>query len=100
MQFQGDAKTPFTMDASISFMRNTTVRGSGVSIAATLVRESLRFEMTPFGGVPMRSKEAFTSSEVKTVPSWNFTLGRSLKVKVSWSSDALQLSATSGTTLG
>src|SRR3954447_22672623 len=100
MQFHGDAKTPFAMDASISFMRNTTVRGSGVSIAATLVSESLRFEMTPLGGLPIRSKEAFTSSEVNMVPSWNFTFGRSLKVKVNWSGDALQLSATSATTLG
>ena len=65
MQFHGDAKTPFTMDASISFMRNTTVSGSGVSIAATLASESLRFEMTPLGGLPIRSKEAFTSSEVE-----------------------------------
>ena len=100
MQFQGEANAPLTIEASISFILKTTVSGSGVSMAPILASESFRFETTPVGGLPMRSKLAFTSSDVSVVPSWNLTLGRSLKVKVSWSGDALQLSATSGTTFG
>ena len=58
----------------------TTVAGSGVSMEATSAKRSLRTEITPSGGLAMRSKVALTSAEVSGEPSWNLTPSCSLKV--------------------
>ena len=55
-------------------MRMTTVRSSGVSMAATSLNTS---KLTaPVAGSFTRSKEYLTSAEVIGEPSWNLTPGR------------------------
>ena len=52
---------------------NSTVYLSGALISLTAVNSAVRGMLTPGGGLQMRSKVAFTSADVKSVPSWNCT---------------------------
>ena len=67
-------------EALTAFSLKTTVAGSGVSMAATSAKRSLRTEITPSGGLAMRSKVALMSAEVSGEPSWNLTPSCSVKV--------------------
>src|ERR1700748_70964 len=99
MQLNGLAK--FSSMIGLGFERWTTaVMSSGVSIELTGAHSDWRIETTPGGGARMRSMLAFTSAEVNGLPSWNFTPGRSLKVKVRRSGEMAQLSARSPVILG
>src|SRR5262245_11083996 len=81
MQFHGEAKCSI-IEAFTAFILKTTVLASGVSMVPMSAKVACRGDTTPFGGLRMRSYVAFTSFEVSGVPSWNFTFGCSLNVKV------------------
>ena len=68
------------IEASTFTMRNTMVKGSGVSMLLIWVKEGWRNEDTPLGGLRSRSYDTRTSSAVNGVPSWNLTFGCSLNV--------------------
>ena len=79
MQLKGEASN-VRNEAFTPLSLKTTVAGSGVSMAATSAKRSLRTEITPSGGLAMRSKVALTSAAVRGEPSWNLTPSCSLKV--------------------
>src|ERR1041384_112807 len=79
--------------------RNTTVSGDGASTASTALYCAWRLDDTPGGGKTRWSYDAFTSFDVISAPSWNFTPLRSLKVYVRLSFETVHDSARSPTNL-
>ncbi len=63
-----------------SVNRNSILCGSTTTISLTVAKSGVRGMTTPLGGRTMRSYVAFTSSAVKSAPSWNFTPLRRWKV--------------------
>jgi hypothetical protein len=59
---------------------NWTVYLSGALISSTAANSVLRGIEMPWGGLAIRSKVAFTSSDENSAPSWNCTSLRSMKV--------------------
>ena len=76
------------------FRLSTTVSGSGVAIAAMLAKTRRSLFCPP--GAAEASNLAFTAAASSSVPSWKRTPGRSTKVQVLRSGEALQRSASSG----
>src|SRR5687768_1848698 len=66
-----------------------TVSGSTTVTSVTGPKYGAMYGFISF----VRSMENFTASAFNSVPSWNFTPGRSLKVYVRPSSETVQLSA-------
>ena len=56
-----------------SVMWNSILCGSAIVMSPTVANSGVRGITTPFGGRQMRSYVAFTSSAVKSAPSWNLT---------------------------
>ncbi len=75
--------------------RKTTVSADGAVTASTTLYWACRLEATPCGGKTMWSYEALTSRAVISLPSWNFTPRRILKVYVRLSADTVHDSARS-----
>src|SRR5213593_4632644 len=96
MKFHGDASLERS-DPEGYFTLMVMVFASGAPIDSISLYAARRALVTPLGGFVMRSYVAFTSAEVICVPSWNFTLVRSLIVHVSLSAESCGSSAaTSG----
>jgi len=85
-------------EAAGHLSRKIMVVGSGASIASMAVYCPLRNDTTSAGGLTILSYDAFTSFDVRSLPSWNFTPRRSLKVYVRPSLAIVQDSARSPTT--
>src|SRR5689334_2923204 len=94
IQFHGWARF-VRNDASGYLSRKTTVSGVGASTDSTEPYVAWRLECTPAGGKMMWSYEAFTSFDVITLPSWNFTPLRTLNVYVRRSGEIVHDSARS-----
>src|SRR6266571_3719069 len=99
MKFHGEARF-VRNDADGYFSLNSIVFLSVAFTADTTAYAPARGESTPVGGKMILSYVALTSSEVITVPSWNFTSWRSFTVTVVLSAETAGISAaTSGITL-
>src|SRR6266850_2920672 len=94
MKFHGD-DTLAMKEPSGHLSRKTMVSGVGASTASTALYCSWRLDMTPGGGKMILSYDAFTSLEVSTLPSWNFTPWRTLNVYVRLSPETVHDSAMS-----
>ena len=77
-------------------MRNSIWCGFTTTMSPTVAKSGVRGMTTPLGGRAMRSKVAFTSSAVKSAPSWNLTPLRRWNVYFLPSGAISQRSARSG----
>ncbi len=61
---------------------NSTVCLSRALISLTALNSGVRGMLTPAGGFAMRSKVAFMSADMKSVPSWNWTQVKRVRLAV------------------